>query len=45
MNYAMDPNAWLSLRWMSAEAIESFAPGTNYRFGVDLLQADVNVRF
>lgn len=45
MNYAMDQNAWLSLRWMSAESIESFAPGTNYRFGVDLLQADVNVRF
>lgn len=45
MNYAMDQNAWLSLRWMSAESIESFVPGTNYRFGVDLLQADVNVRF
>lgn len=45
VNYAMDQNAWVSMRWMSAQSIETFAPGTNYRFGVDLLQADVNVRF
>lgn len=45
LNYAMDPNAWLSLRWMSAESIDSYVPGTSYRYGMDLLQADVNVRF
>lgn len=45
MNYAVDPNAWLSLRWMSAESINSFSLDPAHRFGFDLLQADVNVRF
>lgn len=45
MNYGVDQNAWLSLRWMSAESIESFSLNPVHRFGVDLLQADVNVRF
>lgn len=45
LNYAVDQNAWLSLRWMSAESIESFSLDPAHRFGVDLLQADVNVRF
>jgi hypothetical protein len=45
MSYAMDQNAWLSLRWLSAESIESFSLDPAHRFGVDLLQADVNVRF
>jgi hypothetical protein len=45
MNYGVDQNAWLSLRWMSAESIESFSLDPAHRFGVDLLQADVNVRF
>lgn len=45
MNYAMDQNAWFGLRWMSAEAIESYAPNAALRYGSDLLQADVNVRF
>ena len=45
MSYAMDQNAWLSLRWLSAESIESFSLDPAHRFGVELLQADVNVRF
>ena len=45
LNYGVDQNAWLSLRWMSAESIESFSLDPNHRFAVDLLQADVNVRF
>ncbi|MBP6187799.1 MAG: putative porin [Azonexus sp.] len=45
MNYGVDQNAWLSLRWMSAQSIESFSLNPNHRFAVDLLQADVNVRF
>lgn len=45
LNYGVDQNAWLSLRWMSAESIESFSLNPAHRFGVDLLQADVNVRF
>jgi hypothetical protein len=45
LNYGVDQNAWLSLRWMSAESIESFSLNPDHRFGVDLLQADVNVRF
>jgi hypothetical protein len=45
LNYGVDQNAWLSLRWMSAESIESFSLDTAHRYGVDLLQADVNVRF
>ncbi len=45
LNYGVDQNAWLSMRWMSAESIESFSLNPNHRFAVDLLQADVNVRF
>lgn len=45
MTYGVDQNAWLSLRWMSAESIESFSLNPSHRFAVDLLQADVNVRF
>jgi len=45
LNYGVDQNAWLSLRWMSAQSIESFSLDPAHRFGVDLLQADVNVRF
>ncbi len=45
MNYGVDQNAWLSMRWMSAESIDSFSLDPSHRFAVDLLQADVNVRF
>jgi len=43
--YGVQQNAWLGLRWLSAESIDSFAPNTAYRYAVDVLQADVNVRF
>lgn len=43
--YGVQQNAWLGLRWLSAESIDSFAPQTSYRYAVDVLQADVNVRF
>lgn len=45
LNYGLDPNAYLGLRWMSAESIESFSLNPNHRFAVNVLQADVNVRF
>lgn len=45
MNYGVDQNAWLSMRWMSAESIDSFSLNPSHRFAVDILQADVNVRF
>lgn len=45
LNYGLDPNAHLGLRWMSAESIESFSLNPNHRFAVNVLQADVNVRF
>lgn len=44
-NYGLDPNASVGLRWMSAESIESFSLDPNHRYAVDLLMADVNVRF
>lgn len=45
MNYGLDPNAFLGLRWMSAQSIESFSLNPNHRFAVNVLLADVNVRF
>jgi len=43
--YALDRNAVVGLRWLSADQIDSFAPGSNLKFSLDVLQADVNVRF
>lgn len=45
LNYGLDQNAWAGLRWMSAESIESFSLDASHRFAVDVLQADINVRF
>ncbi len=45
MTYAVDQNAWLGARWMSAEQIDSFSLDPSHRYAVDVLQADVNVRF
>ncbi len=45
MTYAVDQNAWLGARWMSAESIDSFSLDPSHRYAVDVLQADVNVRF
>jgi hypothetical protein len=46
LNYGLDPNAWIALRYMSARQIDSFAPGaSSYRYSADTFTADVNVRF
>lgn len=45
LQYNVDRNATVGLRWMSADQIDSFAPGADYKFSLDVLQADVNVRF
>lgn len=45
LQYALDRNAVVGLRWLSADQIESFAPGTGLSYSLDVLQADVNVRF
>ena len=44
-SYGLDPNAWLTVRYMSAESISSFLVNSDHRYAVDLLQADINVRF
>lgn len=43
--YGLDPNAWLTMRYMSAESIDSFSLDPDHTYAVDLLQADINVRF
>lgn len=43
--YGLDRNASVGLRWYSADAIDSFSLVSGHRFAVDVLQADVNVRF
>ena len=45
MQYAVDRNAVLGLRWVSADSIDSFTLNPAHRYSVDVLQADVNVRF
>jgi hypothetical protein len=45
MSYAVDQNAFINVRWMSAQSIDSFSLNPSDRFAVDVLQADVNVRF
>jgi hypothetical protein len=45
LQYTVERNAVVGLRWMSADQIDSFAPGSNLKFSLDVLQADVNVRF
>lgn len=45
MQYGLDRNAVLGLRWIAAKAIDSFSLNPAHRFAVDVLQADVNVRF
>ncbi len=45
LSYGLDRNAALGLRWISASAIDSFSLNPAHRFGADVLQADVNVRF
>ena len=45
VQYGIDRNASLGLRWYSAQAIDSFSLNPSHRFAVDMLQADVNVHF
>ncbi len=45
MQYAVDRNAVVGLRWLSADQIDSFTLNANHKFSLDVLQADVNVRF
>lgn len=45
MQYGLDRNAAFGLRWISAQAIDSFSLNPAHRFAVDVMQADVNVRF
>lgn len=46
-NYGLYDNTVLSARWMSANQIDSYAPGSNpvTKFSVDTLQVDLAVRF
>jgi len=44
-SYGIDQNAFLNLRWISAQSIDSFSLDPAHRFAVDVIQADVNVRF
>ncbi|MFH1869387.1 MAG: putative porin [Pseudomonadota bacterium] len=45
LQYGIDRNAALGLRWISADSIDSFTMNPAHRFSVDVMQADVNVRF
>lgn len=45
LQYAIDRKAALGLRWFSADSIDSFTMNPAHRYSVDVMQADVNVRF
>ena len=45
LQYGIDRNATLGLRWISADSIDSFSLNPVHSFSQDILQADVNVRF
>ncbi len=45
LQYGLDRNATLGLRWYSADSIDSFSLNPAHRFSQDILQADINVRF
>ena len=45
LQYGIDRNTALGLRWISADSIDSFTMNPAHRFAVDVMQADVNVRF
>lgn len=45
LQYGLDRNAALGLRWFSADSIDSFAVNSTHRFAQDVFMADVNVRF
>lgn len=45
LRYGFDRNAWMNLRWLSADVIDSPTLVGRDRFSVDTLQLDVNVKF
>jgi hypothetical protein len=50
VNYGIEKNTWLSLRWMSSDLIDSMIPVANglsapTKFSTDLIQLDLNTRF
>jgi hypothetical protein len=46
-NYGVYDNTWVTLRWMSSNPIDSYAPGsvTKTRLSVDTFQVELNSRF
>ena len=44
-SYGLYKNTWASARWLSANQIDSFAPGNITKFSSDILQLDLNARF
>jgi hypothetical protein len=45
LQYGVDRNATVGLRYLSAKQIDSFSIGGNNKFGVDTLQVEFNVKF
>jgi len=45
LQYGIDRNATLGVRWISADSIDSFTMNPAHRFSMDVMQADINVRF
>ena len=44
-SYGLYHNTWLTARWLSANQLDSFAPGTTTKFSSDIFQLDLNARF
>jgi hypothetical protein len=44
-SYGLYKNTWASARWLSANQIDPFAPGSTTKFSSDILQLDLNARF
>ena len=45
LQYGINNNASVGLRLLSADSIDSFTMNPAHRFAVDVIQADINVRF
>jgi len=43
--FGLDRNAVLGLRWLSADSIDSFSLNPAHRYSVDVLQADISLKF
>ena len=44
-SYGLYNNTWLTARWLSANQLDSFAPGAVTKFSSDIFQLDLNARF